>query len=136
MKIIDSLIEQIKSDDQVIIFGAGVMGRALKMCLESKPFDKRVHCFIVSTTANNPETIDGAPVINLEDADEYKNEKIIVALNETNMPGAVEGLHDHGFNNLLLLSAAGDEWSYIKADYFLSNQDQCYIPFKMLPERI
>ena len=127
---------RIFSLNKIIIYGAGVMGRALKMCLESKPYEKRVCCFIVSNMTNNPETIDGTQVIGITDADEYRNETIIVALNETNMPGAVSGLHEHGFNNLILLNAAGDEWSYIKEDYFLNNQDQCYIPFRMLPERI
>ncbi len=122
--------------DKIIIYGAGVMGRALKMCLESKPYKKRVRYFIVSNITNNPETIDGIPVIGIEDAGEYRSETIIVALNEANMPGAVNGLHGHGFKNLILLNAAGDEWSYIKEDYFLNNQDGCYIPFKMLPERI
>ena len=127
---------RIFSLNKIIIYGAGVMGRALKMCLESKPYNKKVHCFIVSNTANNPEMIDGTPVIGIEDADDYKNEMIIVALNETNMPSAVKALHNHGFNSLMMLNAAGDEWAYIKENYFLDNQDQCYIPFKILPERI
>lgn len=122
--------------ENVIIFGAGVMGQALKMCLEAKPYKKKVHCFIVSDTVNNPKSIDGTPVVCIKDADEYKDETVIVALNEANMPGAVEVLHSCGFNNLMLLNAAGDEWSYIKAKFFLNNQNLCYIPFSILPERI
>ncbi len=130
----DLSIEQIKELNSIVIFGAGVMGRALKMCLESKPFDRRVSCFIVSSMENNPEFIDGIPVIDIEFAYEYKKDAIIVALNEKNLPGAIEILYNHGFENLLLLNAAGDEWSNIKEVYFLNNQDQCYMPFKMLPE--
>lgn len=136
MKDDETVIERIRALDRVNVYGAGVMGQALKMCLESKPYDKKVHCFIVSSKSNNPEILGDTPVIGIEDAGEYKSEIIVVALNESNMLGAVEGLYSRGFKNLIMLNAAGDEWSYIKEYFFLSNQERCYIPFKMLPERI
>ncbi len=136
MEITGTIIEQINKMDKIIIFGAGVMGKALKMCLEAKPFNKTISCFIVSDIGNNPASIDGVRVIDIQRASEYKNATIIVALNESNLPGAIEGLHSHGFNNLLILNAAGDEWSSIKAYYFLHNQNECYIPYKELPVEI
>ncbi len=129
-------IEKIMKMNKVLIYGAGVMGRALKLCIESKPYFKNIYTFIVSDMNNNSVAIGNTPVIGISDADEYKDETIIVALNESNMPGAVENLYEHGFNNLILLNAASDDWSYIKACFFMNNQDRCFIPFKMLPERI
>ncbi|WP_155828906.1 nucleoside-diphosphate sugar epimerase/dehydratase [Butyrivibrio sp. NC2007] len=136
MVISDTAIEKIMCMDKIVIYGAGVMGKALKLCLESKPFNKRIQCFIVSNRLSNPKMIKGTPVIGMEEAEEYKDDTIIVALNENNMPGAIEGLHKQGFKKLLIMNAASDEWSHIKKCYFLNNQDKCYIPFKMLPEGI
>ena len=132
MKNIKEEIDIITNKNRVLIYGAGVMGHALKLCLESKPYNKKVQKFIVFSEDNNPKEINGTPVIGIEKAGEYREETIIVALNEKNMSGAVEGLHNHGFKNLILLDAACDEWSDIKMNYFMNNQDKCYLPFKML----
>lgn len=130
----NDIISKINSLDEVVIYGAGVMGQALKLCIEAAPYNKKIYRFIVSDTEKNPKTIGGTPVIGVNEADKYKKQTVIVALNESNMPGAVEGLRDLGFNDLIMLNAAGDEWAYIKAIFFLCNQDQCYIPFRMLPD--
>ncbi|WP_051200194.1 DUF4422 domain-containing protein [Butyrivibrio sp. FCS006] len=129
----DETIARISALDEIIIYGAGVMGRALKLCLESEPYNKRVCRFIVNDINRNPKMIGNVPVIALDKADEYKDRLIIVALNESHMPVAVETLNKRGFQKLIMLNAAGDVWMDIKAFFFLHNQDKCYIPFKMLP---
>ena len=128
----DEIEKRIDTLDEVIIYGAGVMGQALKLCLEARPYDKKVSNFIVSQTAGNPEMIGDAPVIAVDEADRYKDRTIIVALNEGNMPGAIKTLNEKGFRDLMLLNAAGDEWSHIKANFFLCNPEYCYIPFRMI----
>jgi hypothetical protein len=130
----NTTIEQITSLDRIIIYGAGIMGKALKLCLEAKPFAKKVHVFIVKDIRSNPGYIEGTNVIEIGDAVKYKKDTIIIALNENNMPEAVKDLKVSGFDNLLMLNAAGDEWMSIKRCYFLYNQDKCYIPFKVLPD--
>lgn len=128
----DEIITEIIALNEIIIYGAGVMGQALKLCLESEPYNKKVQLFIVNSMDGNPGKISFTPVISIDQADEYKEHKIIVALNEANMPGAVDCLRTKGFKNLILLNAAGDDWAHIKANYFLSNPDRCYIPFRMM----
>ncbi len=128
----DEIIDQISAMDEIIIYGAGVMGQALKLCLESKPYKKRVSLFIVASMTGNPKQIGDARIIELNQSEEYKDRMIFVALNETHMSGAVEELRARGFNNLILLNAAGDEWSHIKVNYFLNNPDQCFLPFRMM----
>ncbi len=127
----DEIIEKICALDEVVVYGAGVMGQALKLCLESKPYDKLVDMFIVKKTDENPKEIGKTQVASLDEVKEYKDKTIIVALNEIHMSGAVEELHKKGFNKILLLNAAGDEWAHIKANFFLNNPGQCYIPFRM-----
>jgi len=128
--------DRINRLDEILVYGAGIMGKALKLCFESQPYKRHIRCFIVSDTEKNPHEISGTPVIGLEDAAEYRACPIIVALNEGNMPGALKGLREHGFEDLIPLNAAGDDWSNIKKNYFLSNRDKCYIPFEMLPEEV
>lgn len=132
----DDVSGRIMALEEVIIYGAGVMGHALKLCLEAEPYKKMVSLFIVGDAGANPESIGDTPVIAIDAADTYKGQTIIVALNETNLPGAVKSLREAGFDNLIELNAAGDEWANIKANYFLCNQEECYIPFKMLGARI
>ena len=128
----DEIISRINDLDEIIVYGAGVMGKALKLCLESEPYNKKICLFIVNDVDRNPEMIGDTPVIAIDKAEEYKDQVIMVALNETHMPRAVETLRVKGFKNLILLNAAGDEWSHIKANYFLSNPNHCYIPFMMI----
>lgn len=128
----DEIIEKICALDEVIVYGAGVMGQALKLCLESKPYDKPVDLFIVKKADENPKKIGNTKVLPLDKAKGVRERTIIVALNEMHMSGAIEELHMKGFEKLLLLNAAGDEWSHIKANFFLNNPEKCYIPFRMI----
>ncbi len=116
--------------DKVIIYGAGIMGRALKLCLESDVYRKKVSLFIVMNEEQNPKQIDNCPVIGLDNVDLNKDEPIIVALNEKNMESAKRELRERGFCNLILLDAASDSWSYIKGNYFLSTDTEKYLPFE------
>lgn len=123
------LIDRICSIDNIIIYGAGIMGKALKLCLESAPYNKKIECFIVNDTTNNPETIDGIPVKSIVDSCCYKAREIIVALNENNMPSAISDLKSAGFTKCIELNANSEEWSYIKGEYFYNNSIECYIPY-------
>lgn len=127
----DETVNRICGLKRVIIYGAGTMGRALKVCLESDVYNKSVERFLVQSLTGNPKDIDGCPVTEIGDFVD-KNAEIIVALNEKNMPSAVHTLNDRGFTNLILLNAAGDSWSYIKGNYFLEQRDLC-IPFIPIP---
>lgn len=104
----------ILNNDDVIIYGAGVMGKALKLCLETSPFNSHVRTFIVRSMDNNPDHIDSTPVIPLNRAQQYRHKKVIVALNEKNMLSAEKGLKEAGFDNLVLMDAAGDKFCRIK----------------------
>ncbi len=115
--------------DKLIIYGAGVMARALKMCVESAPYKRQVERFIVNGKYDNPPEIEGVKVYTLEEACDCRDEEIVVALNEENMKSAIQDLRDAGFEHLHLMNAAGDEWAKIKYDYYLHNNEKCYLPF-------
>ncbi len=127
---LNETVNRICNLERVIIYGAGTMGRALKTCLESEPYNKKVETFLVQDMSDNPSDIYGCPVVEAKTFRE-KDCEIIVALNEKNLISAEQTLADEGFKNLIILNAAGDSWSYIKGNYFLE-QKELYIPFKPL----
>ena len=129
-------IKEICRCSPVIIYGAGVMGKSLRLCLEGEPYRKVVKAFVVNDTGRNPKRIGTTPVMGIDEASEYKNTSIIVALNDTNMREAIDELSSKGFSKLIELNAAEDDWAYLKANYFLSNPDDCFTNFSMLPENL
>lgn len=129
----DDTVNKICSLHRVIIYGAGTMGRALKVCLESDAYNKSVERFLVQSKSDNPIDIDGCPVTEIGEFND-NDADIIVALNEKNMPSAVQTLNSRGFYNLILLNAAGDSWSFIKGNYFLEKRN-LYIPFIPVPSK-
>lgn len=123
------LIDKICSIENIIIYGAGIMGKALKMCLEAAPYNKKIECFLVKDIIGNPKIIDGIPVKSISDCNYYKEREIIVALNEKNMSSAILDLESAGFARYIELGANSEEWSYIKGEYFYTNPDKCYVPY-------
>lgn len=113
--------------NKIVVYGAGTMGRALKLCLESGTYRKRVNFFLVRDEDDNPVDIDGCQVVRLSQYKGPKNIPIIVALNEKNMISACNGLKEKGFSNLIRLNAAGDTWQYIKGNYFVETKN-LYLP--------
>lgn len=125
----DEIVNEIDNLEHIVIYGAGTMGRALKLCLESDVYNKKVECFLVHSMENNPSDVDGCPVY---ESSKYleKNRKIIVALNEKNMLSAKQMLAEEGFSDLIFFDAAGDSWSYLKGNYFLHCAEELYLPFE------
>ena len=129
----DETLKKICALNRIIIYGAGTMGRALKVCLESEVYRKRVAFFLVRDEDNNPLEIDGCPVVRLSEYRESKDIPVIVALNEKNLLSATKELRANGFTNMICLNAAGDSWQYLKGNYF-AEAPGLYLPFAILPK--
>lgn len=78
----NDLIAKLDLSHKIIIYGAGVMGKALMTCLRDFPYNLKISYFLVEHMENNPSEIEGIPVIDLEHAGEYKKATILVALHE------------------------------------------------------
>ena len=115
----NKLIERLVHTDELVIYGAGVMGSAVKRCLEDAPYHVRIRAFIVSSMQNNPDNIDGIPVMDIAHASACRNMLILVALHERNMAGALKELETAGFYNCIPLSFDSDEWSDIRGNWFM-----------------
>lgn len=118
MKYWNKLVEEILNADEVIIYGAGMMGKTVKSCLESEPYCVRIKAFIVESLESNPNHVDGIPVIDIGHAGLYKDALILAALHEKNMPGALKRLSEAGFWHVRPLSFDSDEWSDIRGNWF------------------
>lgn len=116
------LITQLMKKDEVIIYGAGVMGKALMKCLKDAPYNLPVTCFLVRNMEGNPKEIEGIPVLDLEHATGYGEKTILVALHEKYIEGAMEELRNKGFHQLVPISFDSDVWSNIRGNWLYSNQ--------------
>lgn len=120
----NNLLQEIINVDDVIIYGAGLMGKTVKRCLEEKPYYVKVKAFIVESLENNPDNVDGIPVMDIARALLYRDELVLVALHEKNMPGALKRLKEMGFQRVRPLSFDSDEWSDIRGNWFKNLWDE------------
>ena len=107
-------IEKIKAAAHIVIYGAGTMGRTVCRCLHEAPFDLRPEGIIVRSLNDNPDSIDGIPVVVLSDAVKYKDALVLVALNGRLISEAVSDLTTYGFSDILPVSFDGDLWTEIR----------------------
>ena len=122
------LIDYITGSDMLTIYGAGTMGYALKKCLSEKPYNQKIQCFIVNSIQDNPNVIDGIPVIDILHASVYIDAVVVIALNGKLIYDATQSLIDAGFKKLLQISFDGDEWTYIRHGWIAENN--------ILPQRV
>lgn len=114
----NELLKEILNAKQVVIYGAGTMGKAVKKCLEEAPYYVRIKAFLVKSLEDNPDEIDGVPVMNLANASRYQDDLILVALHEKNIKGVLNLLSESGFRYVKPLSFDSDEWSDIRGNWF------------------
>ena len=89
-----------------IIYGALSFAMSVYAALKAKNIP--VFCFAVSDTVGNPETIDGVPVINVENLLEYKDSAtvfIAVSIAPASLQEEIiETLRKNGFKNIIPLT--------------------------------
>lgn len=132
----NDLIAKLGSAHEIIIYGAGVMGKALMTCLHDSPYNLQIGYFLVEHMENNPSEIEGIPVIDLEHADIYKNEIILVALHEKNLEYAIKNLKKKGFFNLIPISFDSDIWSNIRWNWLYEHERKCGTTFTTLEDAL
>lgn len=114
-------IEKIVNSQEIIIYGAGLMGKNLFTILTSSVFNKRIKAFIVREKDGNPDYIDDVPVFAMNDAVDYKNKLTLVALHEKHLNGAMKELRENGYVNLLPVSFDNDLWCDMREEWINAN---------------
>lgn len=130
----NELILELQNVKEIVIYGAGTMGRAVKQCLEEEPYNVKIKSFIVQSLENNPSMIGNVPVVDLVHADEYKKDLLIVALHEKYIDQAVRNLQCEGFINIVPITFDSDVWSDIRGNWFYYQSKTQNIGFLDLQE--
>lgn len=129
----NAVIRKMLNASEVVIYGAGVMGKALKTCITDKPYYVNVVCFLVESMENNLHAVDNIPVIELVNAGKYKDSLVLVALHEKHIKTALDCLRKQGFTNVIPVSFDSDTWCDIRGnwirDKLLSNHKE-YLDLK------
>lgn len=128
------IILKIKNADSVCIYGAGMMANCLYKCISEAPYHKQIETFIVRSLKNNPQLIDGIPVVDLQNSNEFHNKLLLVALHEKYLPEALNDLKEAGFKDIVSVSFDNDLWTEIRKEWMLSNKLTDGINISMLDE--
>ena len=115
-------IKKILEADCIAIYGAGVMGKNLLNCLNSDVYNKKVDAFIVKDKQDNQDEIDGIKVLDVNQADKFKNKLVVVALHEKYIYSAISELYKGGFEKLLPISFDSDLWTDLRGNWMRSKK--------------
>lgn len=132
----NDLILELLNAKEIVIYGAGIMGKAVKRCLEEEPYHLKVKSVIVQSLENNPRMIGDVPVVELAHADQYKKDLLLVALHERYVGHAVETLQREGFMHIVPITFDSDVWSDIRGNWFYYHQAAQNMEYLDLQESI
>lgn len=108
-------IERIRAAERVVIYGAGVMAKALYICIKDCA---KVECFIVSDRMCRKEDIDGIAVLDIREGREYrKNSLVLVAVIDKYRKEISDLLEKEGFENALFVTFESRLWECIREEY-------------------
>lgn len=112
-------LDKIIEAEEVLIYGAGLMGKNLLTVLKSSIYKKKIAAFVVKDKEGNPSSIDEIQVICIEEALCYKDRLLLVALHEKHMQSAIIDLKNAGFSKLVPISFDNDLWSYVREQWIM-----------------
>lgn len=99
-----ALIEKAKTYNNVIIYGAGKVGKDIKNDLIAAGCDKSKLNFAVTDMVTNPTTIEGIRVQPLEEYRLIKNDAVvIISVKEASQYEMLQNLKNMGFKNIISL---------------------------------
>lgn len=108
----EEVVRKLRQNEQMAIFGAGVMALGVVNCLKASPYCLSVECCLVSDKKNNPIHVSGVPVLDFSEAEEIlsKDALIIIAAVDKNLDSMEECLKQHGYKYTISLTYEGDLW--------------------------
>lgn len=111
-------IEQLKSRE-LLIFGAGNIAEEVAYCLQKKPYELKIHGFMVSKKEGNRKEIFGRPVIDIaEGRREHPDACILLAVMEKYQDEILDTLAENGFHSVIPLTFESDLWSELRGNYY------------------
>ena len=129
---ISDVIDKLKGEKEILIFGARLVAKEVSQCLAASPFLLETEAFLVSSNQNNPQKVLGKPVIELKEATKkYSLDfPIVIACMEKHINSIFKDLKNEGFTNTIPLTFESDEWSEIQGAYIEEYCKANVIPYK------
>lgn len=102
---IEELEMACKKEENLILYGAGVVAGLVVQHLLKEGFSEHMFCMAVSFLEGNPDNILGLPVCNLADLSEYKKDSLfLVASYEKIQPEIIRTLSEFGCERIATVS--------------------------------
>ena len=99
---IQSILDEIKNSKNIMIYGAGIIGKDLLHYLLKQVMNKNNVNFVVSNASDNPDKIDEVSVIQIDDIPETKkNNVVVVAVREQIQYEIMQELIKRKFTNII-----------------------------------
>lgn len=116
----DDMIQKLKKEEQIVVFGAGYMAYLAVSCLRNEPYTLPIKYCLVTEAKGNPKQIKEVPVIDYIDAERLVNKDtlILAAVVERNLDSVLEGLRLHGYWKILPLTYENDLWSLLRGNCY------------------
>lgn len=128
---------QIRGDEQMdlAIYGAQSIALGAYEAIHNRYPARTVRCFLVTEMGNNPETLSGIPVLELEafsktlSAEEKENMEVLIATPEAVMPEIEKNLDEQEmFCHVRLTSS---RWAELMSYHYTCKEE--YLPLRALP---
>lgn len=101
---IQSILDEIKSSKDIMIYGAGIIGKDLLHYLLKQGMNKNNINFVVSNASDNPYKIDEVSVIQIDDIPEAKKNSVVaVAVREQLQYEIMQELIKRKFTNIIAI---------------------------------
>ncbi|MDD3415218.1 MAG: ATP-grasp fold amidoligase family protein [Lachnospiraceae bacterium] len=93
----EDIIKMIEKSNNVILYGAGMVTKAILQYVFQNLLDNHIFCIAVSDKRNNPDQVLGVPVCELHELTNYHSSTIIIATLEKNHKEIFDKLISVGF---------------------------------------
>lgn len=114
----EELLKSIGTMQYVIIYGAGVMAKALYTCMCSPPFCLKLDYFMVTDVSSNPDQINGIPVVGVREWKGCrKKAAVLVAIMDQNYNEIQEVLIQEHYIHIVPVTFESGLWEAVRADY-------------------
>lgn len=131
-------VEELRSAEQLALYGAGLVAFEAANCLMGKPYQLKIDYCVVSSREGSPDYVMGIPVVDLESAKRllYSSAVVIIATAEKYQASIQAALQEAGFSHVISLTFESDLWSDIRGNAYRAQRLAAGRPYLTLEEEL
>lgn len=116
----DSIINRLKNDEPILVFGARIVAKEITTVLYGRPYEANILGHVVTSLEENPDTFMGKKVFSIEDAivEFGNNITVVLACMEKHLDEIADSLLTAGYQDIIPLSFESDLWADVRWEYF------------------